>query len=69
MDSISPKHYKGEIECIDAIKSSMSKEQYSGYLKGNIMKYIWRHEKKNKIEDLQKAKVYLDWLIKEQTNG
>jgi len=62
---ISPEHYKGEIECIDAIKSSMTKEQYLGYLKGNIQKYIWRYDKKNGIEDLKKAQVYLGWLIKE----
>jgi hypothetical protein len=62
---ISPDHYKGEIECIDAIKSSMTKEQYLGYLKGNIQKYIWRYDKKNGIEDLKKAQVYLGWLIKE----
>jgi len=62
---ISPEHYKGDIECIDAIKSSMTKEQYLGYLKGNIQKYIWRYDKKNGIEDLKKAQVYLGWLIKE----
>jgi hypothetical protein len=65
MLTISPDHYKGEIECIDAIKSSMTKEQYLGYLKGNIQKYIWRYDKKNGIEDLKKAQVYLGWLIKE----
>jgi hypothetical protein len=62
---ISPEHYKGDVECIDAIKSSMTKEQYLGYLKGNIQKYIWRYDKKNGIEDLKKAQVYLGWLIKE----
>lgn len=62
---ISPEHYKGDIECIDAIKSSMTKDQYLGYLKGNIQKYIWRYDKKNGIEDLKKAQVYLGWLIKE----
>lgn len=60
-----PPHYQGEVEAIDAIKSSMTKEQYTGYLKGNIMKYLWRFERKNGIEDLKKANVYLNWLQRE----
>lgn len=61
-----PSHYQGEIECIEAIKASMSKKQFKGYLKGNIMKYLWRYDRKNGLEDLQKAEVYLGWLIKEE---
>ena len=57
-----PAHYQGEIECIAAIKASMTKEQFIGYLKGNIQKYIWRFDKKNGLEDLQKANIYLNWL-------
>jgi len=66
-----PGHYTkdGGIECIDAIKASMSSAAFKGYLKGNVMKYIWRYEKKNKLEDLQKANVYLGWLIKEESHG
>lgn len=63
MDKINPNHYKGEIECIDAIKSSMTTEAFNGYLKGNVLKYMWRYEKKNKVEDLQKAQWYLQRLI------
>jgi hypothetical protein len=66
MSNTSPDHYKGEIECIQAIKASMSHQQYLGYLKGNAMKYLWRYDRKNGVEDLQKAKVYLEWLIDEQ---
>lgn len=59
-----PEHYtSGSVECIVAIKASMSSEEFQGYLKGNIMKYLWRYEKKNGIEDLKKAQVYLDWMI------
>ncbi len=60
-----PDHYtQGDIECIDAIKSSMTTEAFCGYLKGNILKYIWRYENKgNEIEDLEKAKWYLIKLI------
>ncbi len=60
-----PNHYKGEIECIDSIKSSMSIEEFKGFLKGNVQKYVWRYDKKNGIEDLKKAQWYLDRLIKE----
>ena len=62
-----PPHYcKGGIECIDAIKASMSPEAFAGYCKGNIMKYIYRYEEKGGAEDLLKARVYLQWLINEK---
>ena len=63
-----PDHYnKGAIEAIEAIKASMHPQEYKGYLKGNCLKYLWRYEYKNGIEDLKKAQVYLGWLIKEIT--
>ena len=68
-DNVScPSHYnQGEIECIEGIKASLSTEAFHGYLKGNIQKYIWRYEAKNEpIEDLRKARWYLDRLIKER---
>lgn len=65
-----PSHYtQGGVECIDCIKASMTPEAYRGVLKGNIIKYVFRYEKKNGVEDLEKARVYLDWLIKEVNNG
>jgi len=61
-----PTHYTtGGIECIQAIKASMSPEEYQGYLKGNLQKYVWRYRHKNGVEDLKKAQVYLNWLIAE----
>ena len=64
----SPKHYaSGDIECIEAIRASMSQVAYKGYLKGNIQKYVWRYEQKGKLDDLHKAEVYLGWLIAEET--
>lgn len=61
----SPPHYKtGGIEAIEGIEASMGPEAYAGYLKGNIMKYMWRYERKGKpVEDLKKARWYLDRLI------
>jgi hypothetical protein len=66
-DSVNnPHHYNtGKIECIDAIKESMDSHDFKGYLKGNILKYLWRYEYKNGVEDLRKAKWYLDKLIEE----
>lgn len=61
----SPSHYNsGGIEAITAIEASMDPVAYEGYLKGNIMKYMWRYEKKAKpVEDLEKARWYLNRLI------
>ena len=60
-----PDHYNtGAIEAIEAIKASMPPEQFFGYLKGNVMKYLWRYDYKEKpIEDLRKADWYLNRLI------
>lgn len=60
-----PRHYAkdGGIECIEAQEASMSKEAFRGALKFNIQKYVWRYESKNGLEDLKKARWYLDLLI------
>ena len=61
-----PKHYcKGGLECIQVIKVQLTPEQNIGYLYGNVLKYMWRWPEKNGIEDLRKAKHYLEWLIEE----
>ena len=62
----SPVHYAdgNGVECIDAIESSMSTEEFKGFLKGNVQKYVWRYAQKNGAEDLKKAKWYLERLIK-----
>ena len=61
----SPKHYAdgNGIECIEAIEASMSMEEFKGFLKGNVQKYVWRYAQKNGAEDLKKAKWYLERLI------
>lgn len=60
-----PRHYaSGAVECIDAIEASMTPEAFKGYLKGNIIKYMWRYEKKvNPVQDLEKAQWYQKKLI------
>ena len=42
----------------------MSVEAFKGYLKGNVEKYVWRMSYKGRpVEDLRKARFYLDRLI------
>lgn len=61
-----PAHYtQGGIECIDAIKASMSPLEYAGFLKGNALKYLWRYRHKGKaVQDLKKANWYLGRLTR-----
>lgn len=60
----SPSHYgKGSIECIDYIKDFLTEDEYVGYLRGNIAKYMHRFRYKNGKEDLLKAEWYLKQLI------
>jgi len=62
-----PSHYvNGEIECIDAIQAATTQEEFEGFLRGNVLKYLWRcNLKSNKTEDLNKARWYLNRLIEE----
>ena len=62
----SPAHYKqGGLEVITILRKKMSKEEFKGFCKGNILKYVLRAEHKNGVEDYKKAMQYLKWLIKE----
>jgi hypothetical protein len=64
-DPVNPSHYKqGGIECIEAIKAATG-DGFIGYVWGNVLKYLWRWPKKGGVEDLKKARWYLDRLIKE----
>ena len=65
-----PPHYnQGSIECIEYLKDNLG-DGFPYYLDGNIKKYLhrWRY-KDAPVEDLRKARWYLDALIKEVTNG
>lgn len=51
-----PKHYNSHpsgVECIDVA-------EHMSFNLGNALKYIWRHEGKNGLEDLRKARWYID---------
>lgn len=61
----SPAHYNtGAVECIEAIGSTLSGEEFQGYCRGNAMKYLWRCMYKGKTkQDLEKCRWYLDKLL------
>ena len=66
----SPAHYnKGNIECIDAIEAASTKEEFEGYLRNNVLKYVWRFRYKDNVTDLRKARWYLDKLISKVTEN
>lgn len=60
-----PSHYtNGKVECIDGIEAATTGlEGIEAVCTGNVLKYIWRWKLKNGIEDLKKARWYLDRLI------
>ena len=61
-----PEHYRqGQIECIDAIRESMTPHDFAGYCKGNVIKYTWRahNHKESPVVHLNKAQDYLRWWI------
>ena len=60
---VSGNHYQTEMQPWDFIVANKL-----GYLEGNIVKYVSRYKRKNGVEDLQKAKHYLDKLIEVTEN-
>ena len=62
-----PQHYQSGngIECIDAIEAATDgKSGMMAVCTANVIKYVWRCEKKGGLEDVKKARWYLDRLIK-----
>lgn len=62
-----PRHYtRGSIECIEAIKAAtVGKTGIEAFCIGNAIKYLWRYENKNGLEDVEKAAWYINRLINE----
>ena len=59
-----PSHYADkEIEVIDYIQDTLSDEEFEGYCMGNVIKYVSRYKRKNGLEDLKKARYYLNKVI------
>lgn len=63
-----PAHYTaGKVECIEAIEAALCchADPSLAFLTGQAIKYLWRWPLKNGVEDLEKARFYLDRLIDE----
>ena len=62
-----PAHYnQAGIECIDALKAAtINKPPFEAVCVANAIKYLWRYEDKNGLEDVRKAEWYINRLIKE----
>ena len=59
-----PAHYhKGGIDVLAFSEKQFSREEMKGFCRINILKYVTRYDRKNGLEDLEKAKDYLDRLI------
>ena len=59
-----PPHYGGNIECIDYIQDKLTPEEYRGFLRGSVIKYIDRLGKKEDDKaDAEKAMWYLERLV------
>lgn len=60
-----PPHYTaGKIECIEAIEAATTGlEGLEAVCTANVIKYVWRWKRKNGVQDLAKARWYLDYLI------
>ena len=57
-------HYRSKtIQPWDVMEDWMSREAFAGFLQGNVIKYLCRYRDKNGVEDLRKARHYLDKLI------
>ena len=57
-------HYKDKaVQPWEAMQAWMSSAEFTGFLRGNAIKYLARCQDKGGIEDLQKARHYLDKLI------
>jgi hypothetical protein len=65
-----PPHYTaGKIECIEAIEAATTGlEGLEAVCTANVIKYVWRWKRKNGLQDLEKAKWYLDRLIQAQVS-
>lgn len=61
----SQKHYtQFKIQPIEFIHANSL-----NYSQGNVIKYVCRYKEKDGIKDLEKAKVYIDYLIQELKTG
>lgn len=56
-----PSHYEtGKIECIDVMLETQGEESVKAFCICNALKYLYRHKRKNGVEDVEKARWYID---------
>lgn len=61
---LTPDYYKsGGVETIDYLHAFLTEDEFNGFCKGNIIKYVSRANRKNGIEDIRKARDYISYLI------
>lgn len=67
MSAVKPSHYRaGKVECIEALASAtINKRGIESICTANVIKYLWRYEQKNGVEDVRKAQWYLNRLLEE----
>jgi hypothetical protein len=57
-------HYMSkQVQPIEVLCVDLPTQQFIGFLRGNVIKYVMRYDQKNHLEDLKKAQVYLNWLV------
>ena len=67
-----PPHYEGEngITCIEAIEAFLGRDGFIAFLRGQVVKYVWRCQRKKNIEeDLKKSQWYLNKLLEVLKHG
>lgn len=68
MSKINPEYYKNNgKDLFTHFYEMFSVSEFRGYLTMNIFKYLYRYKNKNGLEDLNKAKRYLEELITLET--
>ena len=65
-----PSHYEtGKFECIEVMDETQGVEAVKNFCICNAFKYLYRHANKNGLEDIKKARWYLDKYIKLSEKG
>lgn len=64
-----PHYAQRGVQPIRYMHQNYTTDEFRGYLRGNIDKYLARWKFKNGLKDLHKARTYLNWLIEFETTG
>ena len=67
-----PSHYELpglNVEAIDVVRAVLGPDKFQGFCRGNEIKYLIRAERKNGVEDLEKAQKYLSWEIESKKSS